>query len=160
MSEETRRVLDLLAQGKITVDEADRLLAAIGPLSAGSAATGAAGARHRCASPASECEPRGPSPRSVPGTSRTRSREWSHAGEWAFAAAVVALWVAQHRAWAALHVGAGRPVSTALGAVFVAGYLALVLVRVRALVADPERLVRFSARQTEMDPLAPGTTGE
>jgi hypothetical protein len=29
MSEETRRVLDLLAQGKVTVDEADRLLRAI-----------------------------------------------------------------------------------------------------------------------------------
>jgi len=43
MSEETRRVLDLLAQGKITADEADRLLAAIGPVSNGSAATGAAG---------------------------------------------------------------------------------------------------------------------
>jgi len=43
MSEETRRVLDLLAKGKITVDEADRLLAAIGPVSTGSAATGAAG---------------------------------------------------------------------------------------------------------------------
>jgi hypothetical protein len=41
MSEETRRVLDLLAQGKITVDEADRLLAAFGPASTGSAATGA-----------------------------------------------------------------------------------------------------------------------
>ena len=44
MSEETRRVLDLLAQGKITVDEADRLLAAIGPASNGPAATGAAAA--------------------------------------------------------------------------------------------------------------------
>ena len=41
MSDETRRVLDLLARGKITVDEADRLLAAIGPGSLGSAATGA-----------------------------------------------------------------------------------------------------------------------
>ena len=41
MSEETRRVLDLLSQGKITVDEADRLLAAIGPVPNGSAATGA-----------------------------------------------------------------------------------------------------------------------
>jgi hypothetical protein len=44
MSDETRRVLDLLAQGKITVDEADRLLAALGPTSpasgAGAAATG------------------------------------------------------------------------------------------------------------------------
>src|SRR5437773_2883773 len=40
MSEETRRVLDLLAQGKITVDEADRLLAAIGPASSGSTAAG------------------------------------------------------------------------------------------------------------------------
>jgi hypothetical protein len=37
MSEETRRVLDLLAQGKITVDEADRLLAAVGAASEGSA---------------------------------------------------------------------------------------------------------------------------
>jgi len=44
MSEETRRVLDLLAQGKITVDEADRLLAAIGPVSTGSATPGAAAA--------------------------------------------------------------------------------------------------------------------
>jgi hypothetical protein len=41
MSEETRRVLDLLSQGKITVDEADRLLAAIGQVPNGSAATGA-----------------------------------------------------------------------------------------------------------------------
>jgi hypothetical protein len=31
MSDETRRVLDLLSQGKITVDEADRLLSAIAP---------------------------------------------------------------------------------------------------------------------------------
>ena len=30
MSDETRRVLDLLAQGKVTVDEADQLLRAIG----------------------------------------------------------------------------------------------------------------------------------
>ncbi len=30
MSDETRRVLDLLAQGKITVDEADRLIKAVG----------------------------------------------------------------------------------------------------------------------------------
>jgi hypothetical protein len=30
MSDETRRILDLLAQGKITVDEADQLLRAIG----------------------------------------------------------------------------------------------------------------------------------
>ena len=44
MSEESRRVLDLLAQGKITVDEADRLLAAIGPVSNGSATTGTAAA--------------------------------------------------------------------------------------------------------------------
>jgi len=43
MSEETRRVLDLLAQGKITVDEADRLLAAIGPVTNGSAGATAAG---------------------------------------------------------------------------------------------------------------------
>jgi hypothetical protein len=42
MSEETRRVLDLLAQGKITVDEADRLLAAVGPAATDSAPTGAA----------------------------------------------------------------------------------------------------------------------
>ena len=43
MSEETRRVLDLLAQGKITADEADRLLAAIGAAPSGPA-TGPAGA--------------------------------------------------------------------------------------------------------------------
>jgi hypothetical protein len=44
MSEETRRVLDLLAQDKISVDEADRLLAAIGATPAGSEAAGAAAA--------------------------------------------------------------------------------------------------------------------
>src|SRR5262249_18884160 len=43
MSEETRRVLDLLAQGKIKVDEADRLLAAIGLASTDSTPAGAAG---------------------------------------------------------------------------------------------------------------------
>jgi hypothetical protein len=41
MSEESRRVLDMLSQGKITVAEADKLLAAIGPESRG-AAVGAA----------------------------------------------------------------------------------------------------------------------
>jgi hypothetical protein len=41
MSEESRRVLELLAHGKITVEEADRLLAAIGPVANGSAATAA-----------------------------------------------------------------------------------------------------------------------
>jgi hypothetical protein len=30
MSDETRRILELLAQGKVTVDEADQLLRAIG----------------------------------------------------------------------------------------------------------------------------------
>ena len=41
MSEESRRVLELLAQGKITVEEADRLLAAIGPVTNASGATAA-----------------------------------------------------------------------------------------------------------------------
>jgi SHOCT-like protein len=41
MSDETRRVLDLLAQGKITVEEADRLLAAMGSASAGTATAAA-----------------------------------------------------------------------------------------------------------------------
>ena len=49
MSEETRRVLDLLTQGKITVEDADRLLAAIGSVSNGSAATGATTARKETA---------------------------------------------------------------------------------------------------------------
>jgi hypothetical protein len=35
MSDDTRRILDLLAQGKITVDEAQRLLAAIGETASG-----------------------------------------------------------------------------------------------------------------------------
>jgi hypothetical protein len=39
MSEERRRVLDLLAQGKITVDEAEKLLAAIAGASAAANAT-------------------------------------------------------------------------------------------------------------------------
>jgi hypothetical protein len=40
VSEETRRVLDLLAQGKITVDEADQLLRAVGgPAASGTAET-------------------------------------------------------------------------------------------------------------------------
>jgi membrane protease YdiL (CAAX protease family) len=80
--------------------------------------------------------------------------------EWALAAAVVAIWIAQHRAWTVLHVAAGRPLPTALGAAFVAGYLGFVLPRVVAFVADPERLARFAARQTKFDPLAPRTTGE
>ena len=41
MSEETRRVLDLLSQGKITVDEADRLLRAVGTPRAASAGSDA-----------------------------------------------------------------------------------------------------------------------
>jgi len=39
MTDDTRRILDLLAQGKITVDEAQRLLAAIGEATSG-ASTG------------------------------------------------------------------------------------------------------------------------
>lgn len=39
MSDERRRVLDLLAQGKITVDEADQLLRALGSAAAPSQAT-------------------------------------------------------------------------------------------------------------------------
>src|SRR5829696_8592564 len=41
MTDETRRVLDLLAQGKITVDEAGRLLAALAAPGAGGGATAA-----------------------------------------------------------------------------------------------------------------------
>ena len=95
----------------------------------------------------------------VPGTRRRVYRNLIVL-EWTLAAAVVVLWVARHRTWAVLHVGAGRPLPTALGAAFVAGYIAFVLVRVRALVAHPERLVRFAARQPKMDPLAPRTTDE
>jgi len=57
----------------------------------------------------------------VPGT-RSRAYRNLIVLEWAFAAAVVALWIAQHRAWAALHVGAGRLLPTLLGAAFVAGF--------------------------------------
>src|SRR2546427_11865995 len=85
----------------------------------------------------------------VPGTRRRAYRNLIVL-EWAFAAAVVALWVPQHRAWAVLHVGAGRPAPPALGVAFVAGYLVLVLVRVGALVADPERLGRVAAPHPEV----------
>ncbi|HTK31357.1 MAG TPA: hypothetical protein VL332_05290 [Candidatus Saccharimonadaceae bacterium] len=44
MSEDTRRVLDMLTQGKITADEADRLLAAIGSTSRSSTTTEATAA--------------------------------------------------------------------------------------------------------------------
>jgi hypothetical protein len=69
MSEETRRVLDLLAQGKITVNEADRLLAAIGPVSTGSAATGATAAGRGAATGEA------PSPKYLRITV-TRTRSW------------------------------------------------------------------------------------
>jgi membrane protease YdiL (CAAX protease family) len=95
----------------------------------------------------------------VPGTRRRACRNLIVL-EWAFAAGVVALWVAQHRAWAVLHLGVGRLLPTALGAAFVAGYLMLALVQVRALSADPQRLVRFAARQAKTDPLAPRTADE
>src|SRR2546425_1098789 len=74
----------------------------------------------------------------VPGTRRRAYRNMIVL-EWTFAAAVVASWVAQHRTWAALHVAAGGQVPTALGAAFVAGYVALALAQVRALVEDPKR---------------------
>ena len=51
MSDETRRILELLAQGKITVDEADQLLKAVGaataPEPAGDAPAGDTGAPPR-----------------------------------------------------------------------------------------------------------------
>ena len=40
MNDDTRRVLDLLAQGKITVDEADQLLRAMAAAAPGAAAAG------------------------------------------------------------------------------------------------------------------------
>lgn len=51
MSDETRRVLDLLAQNKITVDEADQLLRAVATASSAPADAGAA---------STEAEPRKP----------------------------------------------------------------------------------------------------
>jgi len=45
MSEETRRILDLLAQGKVTVDEADKLIDAIAAPAAQAAAETDAGER-------------------------------------------------------------------------------------------------------------------
>ena len=51
MSDETRRVLDLLAQGKITVDEADRLLAAMGSATAAAATAGKGSATTEAPSP-------------------------------------------------------------------------------------------------------------
>jgi len=54
MNDDTRRVLDLLAQGKITVDEAGRLLTALGA----SSAAGAAAAAPAASAP-------GPTPRFV-----------------------------------------------------------------------------------------------
>ena len=50
MSDETRRVLDLLAQGKITVEEADKLIVAIGRAQAPDAGT-PAGASQATAEP-------------------------------------------------------------------------------------------------------------
>ena len=41
MSDDTRRILELLAQGKITVDEADRLMKAVSAAAAQDAAAGA-----------------------------------------------------------------------------------------------------------------------
>jgi hypothetical protein len=70
MSDESRRVLDLLAQGRITVDEADRLLAAIGPVSTGAAATGAATAGKGAATGEA------PSPKYLRITV-TKARSWS-----------------------------------------------------------------------------------
>ena len=69
MSDQTRRVLDLLAQGKITVEEADQLLAAIGPASSGSAASGAAAAAKGAATAEA------PSPRYLRITV-TKTRTW------------------------------------------------------------------------------------
>ena len=46
MNEERRKILDMLAQGKITVDEADRLMAAVGETGTGATAgTDASGRR-------------------------------------------------------------------------------------------------------------------
>jgi hypothetical protein len=47
MNEERRKILDMLAQGKITVDEADRLMAAVGEVGPGTGATAATDATGR-----------------------------------------------------------------------------------------------------------------
>jgi len=45
MNEERRKILDMLAQGKITVEEADKLLAAVGETETGAAAAADASGR-------------------------------------------------------------------------------------------------------------------
>ena len=45
MNEERRKILDMLAQGKITVEEAEKLLAAVGETGTGSGAAAARGRR-------------------------------------------------------------------------------------------------------------------
>jgi hypothetical protein len=56
MSDDTRRILDLLAQGKITVDDAQRLLAAIGVPAGGPSSTSSASSEP--APPGSEAPPK------------------------------------------------------------------------------------------------------
>jgi hypothetical protein len=51
MNDETRRVLDLLAQGKITVDEAGRLLTALGASGTAGPASAATADSARCPTP-------------------------------------------------------------------------------------------------------------
>ena len=65
MSDDTRRVLDLLAQGKVTVDEADRLLSAIGAAPAPDAGAPNAGPADR------------PKPRYVRITIHKPAKDWA-----------------------------------------------------------------------------------
>jgi len=95
----------------------------------------------------------------VPGT-RVRAYRIMIALEWGFTIAVAAWWIVQHRAWDLLHIAPGRPLGTAVGAVLVVAYIALMLVQVRALVANPDRLAGFAERQAKMDPLVPRTADE
>jgi len=58
MSDDTRRILDLLAQGKITVDEAQRLLGAVAEAAASATSPAAASTAWSAAGPDASATPR------------------------------------------------------------------------------------------------------
>jgi membrane protease YdiL (CAAX protease family) len=80
--------------------------------------------------------------------------------QWAFAAWVIALWVALGRPWGALWLGGSTPLRLAIGGTMAALFVALAWAQWRKLLADPVRLQRVFKRLTHIDPLVPRTSRE
>jgi membrane protease YdiL (CAAX protease family) len=80
--------------------------------------------------------------------------------QWAFTACVAALWAVRGRPWAALRIGWGTPLQTAVGGGLAAAMLVLIWRQWRAILARPASLKAVRRSLANVEPLMARTPGE